>query len=118
MGLPRGIGSPAVYWPAGYLPIQNFHFRSGMCKMKTSKAPNKSTISPGVIATVLVSLIVALFLSAFAISQLQAVSENFKHVTQGIGHFFGSLFSELTWLDYICDLFLYGPLSLPLGAYL
>lgn len=86
--------------------------------MKTSKAPNKATISPGVLATVLVSLIVALFLSAFAISQLQAVSENFKHVTQGIGHFFGSLFSELTWLDYICDLFLYGPLSLPLGAYL
>ncbi|MGT2958971.1 hypothetical protein A9Q68_09025 [Streptococcus bovimastitidis] len=100
------------------IPFGHFRFRSRMRKIKMATEDTKPTIDPGVLVTVLVSLIVASILGSFAISQLQVVSENFKDVTQGIAHFLGSLFSNLTWLDYLCDLFIYGPLSLPLGAYL
>ncbi|MGT2832224.1 DUF4153 domain-containing protein [Streptococcus halotolerans] len=100
------------------IPIKSIRLRSQILSHPRLQQSNKSKLNPQFTLTLLGSIGVAVLLVAFAISQLQAVSQHFKLVTD---HWFTQLnatFFQFSWYDYVIDFLRYGILSLPIGAYL
>ncbi|MEQ9809888.1 DUF4153 domain-containing protein [Streptococcus jiangjianxini] len=100
------------------IPIKNIRLRSQILSYPRVQQPNKSKINPQFTLTLLGSIGVAVLLVAFAINQLQAVSQHFKLVTD---HWFDQLnaaYFQFSWYDHFIEFLCYAILSLPVGAYL
>lgn len=100
------------------IPIKNIRLRSQILGHPPLQKSNKSKVNPQFILTLLGSIGVAILLVVFAISQLQAVSRQFKLVTDHWFDQLNAIYFQFSWYDYFIEFLCYAILSLPVGAYL